>query len=1008
MGNENNHDSKNGLISILLLIMLTTGTLIDPLTSSRPYDPLNKKLLLLDEQNVDARLWQDPIGVTEQFLNNKKEAKNNDNRKYLPITGFINKIKQEINDETHLKVIAVSVFGSSYSEPVEYRHRYRYAVVSALGSSNYIAQDNEHIKYFNLNTDSSSKYYNHINTKITLPYEWYESESQLEKVLVIWLNEDRIPSGKYRDFINLLYQELKKSKLKDDQYSFSLIGPTNTPLLVELLDRDPIGENTNTFKIFSPGATISDDDLLERIKYDIDIDKECSEKIEDEKIQCKLNNRSIVRTIGQDKNLAKALLWELEQRGVNREILMKNSCEDQVVLISEQDSLYAKSLTWHFINNLKERCPLKDVKHLVKHFTYLRGLDGKLPDFDDSSKKSQNEKNTKEQKNLLTQLDDASPEHAEGRNQFDYLRRLVDTIERLDSAEGKRDRIKAIGIIGTDVYDKLLILHALKDSFRHKIFFTTDLDARFLHKDQSIWARNLVVASNFDLSLHPKLQGTVMPFRDSYQTSMYFATLLSLDLNNRNSLQMWQYRWLSPQVFEIGRTQAIHLASPTINDLDKWIEDPKTKLNKLRPNNGIGCGIDNVHACLTIEPDRNKQINWIEILCTVLILFFVIAYVSWGLLKIDWGKIIFFIFVTAILIAVLFYFLDKDNYPTHAFGEPFLFLEGISVWPNLIIRYVGIIIILFVTYYYIFRKNKDISAIEDKFELCKLRRSRSWWKAVKKGPFSYFPVEKKRHIIRLWLGYKKIIQYRESKGYLWILLVSVIFLLVTMYGFFGLGYLNFPARGDITLKSHYVLIALQFLILWGLVFWVAYEAIACKRFIEGIEIDQSKPNRTEWSLGKKAQQKAIIGLPERRLEPYLHFLLITKLIKSINQIIYLPFILMLLIAIGRSNIFDNLGFTPALIVVYTVASVYLIAVLYLLRNVAEKQCGAVLQYYEEYRMSLVAIAPIRLIKVDALLTEIRNTKQSTFAPFLQRPTLLALLLPGGGIGLTSIVEYLYN
>lgn len=117
---------------------------------------------------------------------------------------------------------------------------------------------------------------------------------------------------------------------------------------------------------------------------------------------------------------------------------------------------------------------------------------------------------------------------------------------------------------------------------------------------------------------------------------------------------------------------------------------------------------------------------------------------------------------------------------------------------------------------------------------------------------------------------------------------------------------------------------------------------------------------------------------------------------------------MLIIAIGRSNIFDNLGFSPALIVVYLLASVYLITILFLLRKSAEKQCVMVLQYYEDYRMRLAAISSRELGKADNLLTEIRNAKQSTFVPFLQRPALLALLLPGGGIGLTSIVEYLYN
>lgn len=1010
MGNENNHDSKNGLISILLLIMLATGTLIDPLTSSRPFDPFNRKLSLLDEQKIDARLWQDPIAVTEQFHNNKKEKKQNDDCDYCPITDFTQKIQQEISDETSLKVIVVSIFGSSYSEPVEYRLRYRYAVVSALGSSDYTPQDNEHINYFNLNTESESSFKNSINTKITLPYEWYENNSRSEKALVVWLNEDRIPGGKYRDFIDLLYQELKKTQLKVKQFSFSLIGPTNTSSLVEIMNSEPIEKNAQLFRIFSPGATISNDVLLGRIKDDIG--PTCSDKTEDEKIQCLLVERSIVRTIGQDKNLAKALLWELEQRGVNREIFpYMEGCKDRLVLISEQDSLYARSLVGHFSSNLEEhlkkRCGA-EIK-LITNFTYLRGLDGKLPESDESNKKSQSEKNSKEQKNLLTQLDDASPEHAEGRNQFDYLRRLVDKIELLDSADGDRDQIKAIGIIGTDVYDKLLILHALKDSFKHKIFFTTDLDARFLHKDQSAWARNLVVASNFDFSLHPKLQGTVMPFRDSYQTSMYLATLLSLDSNSyRNDSLMFQYWWTSPQIFEIGRTQAIHLASPTVDELGKWIEDGhEARLKIGKPKNGSGCGVENVQACLIIEPDRTKQIDWPIISITLMSLLFVVC-ISWGFFKVDREKIkpihivvtLLFVFILLFLLVFPIY---KDNFPTHAYGEPFLLLEGVSVWPNLLIRYVGVIVIISLIYLFYHRREQEIESIENKFGFCKKTCLRSWQDAVWKGPVLNFPDEKDISIVSLWLEYKKIIQYKESKGYLWIFLTSAVSLALTVYAFWGLGYLNFPARGVITVNVHYILVTVQFLLLWGLIFWIAYEAIACKQLIERIVIDQ-----TEWSPEVRKKQKAMTGLPEKKLNPYLHFVLITKLVKSINTIIYLPFILMLIIAIGRSNIFDNLGFSPALIVVYLLASVYLITILSLLRKSAEKQCVMVLQYYEDYRLRLAAISSRELGKADNLLTEIRNAKQSTFVPFLQRPALLALLLPGGGIGLTSIVEYLYN
>lgn len=1025
MGNDNNQDSKNGLISILLLIMLATGTLIDPLTSSRPFDPLNKKLSLMDERKIDARLWQDPIAVTEQFFKNNKEAERNDDRTYNSINDFTRKIKQEIGDEAvSLKVVAVSVYGSSYSEPVEYRLRYRNAVVSALGSRGYTPKDNEHIRYFNLDREQKHSFSQSVslgNTKITLPYEWYENSHSLrsEKVLVIWLNEDKIPEGEYRNFINLLYQELKEI---ESEFSFSLIGPTNTSLLVELVNDKPIEEKSYSFRIFSPGATISDGDLLRKIKNNVD--QTCSDKTEDKKIQCMLDDRSIVRTIGQDENLAKALLWELEQRDVNRKIpIIKEGCKDQLVLISEQDSLYARSLVDHFSSLLEERC--KGGKELVNNFTYLRGLDGKLPEFDESNKKSQSEKNTREQKNLLTQLDDASPEHAEGRNQFDYLRRLVDKIERLDSVDGDRGQIKAIGIIGTDVYDKLLILHALKDSFKHKIFFTTDLDARFLHKDQSAWTRNLVIASNFDFSLHPKLQDKVMPFRDSYQTSTYLATLMALNQQTENWVNIWMTQYknnfqsetlsnklnvlLTPQIFEIGRTQAIHLASPSNKSLDEWIKGSNQKFTELGKVDNRNCLSNDFMKCKTIEPDRTKQIDR-PVICVTLILLLFVAYISWGLFKTDWRnvKLAHIVFILLTVSAALWW-IYEDNYPTHTYGEPFLLLEGVSVWPNLVIRFVGIMMmILLFIYFFHPRREREIKAIENNFGLCKTTCLRDWQDAVWKGPFLHFPEVKSIHMASLWFEYKKIIQCKESKGYLWIFLTSTISLILTLYAFWGLGYLNFPARGVTTLYGHYILVTLQFFILWGLVFWVAYEAIACKQFIEGIELDQTNLNKTVWSPEMRKQQSIMTGISISKIDPYLHFVLITKLVKSINNLVYVPFILMLIIAIGRSDLFDNLGFSPALIVVYLLASAFLITILYLLRKSAEKQCGMVVQYYEDYRMRLVAIASSELSKADNLLTEIRNIKQGTFLPIVQRPALLALLLPGGGIGLTSIIEYLYN
>lgn len=1041
MGNDNNQDSKNGLITILLLIMMVTGTAINnPLISSRPFESQNSKLISPETHKVDARLWQDPIASIGKHVLQMKEPDTGQLKETNSFDNFIKEIPNRVNKSNDLRVIAISVFGSSYPELVEFRQRYRYAVVSALGSRGYFSQDNEHLGFFLFNTHLAN------NCEIYVPYEWFERDqgsgsSNKERLLILWLNEEKIISTQYGNFIKNLFDRF--SEVQSNKSSFTLIGPTNTSKLVELMKSTDIDELPASFKIISSSATISDNDLFNAYEKE----NQCNQSNEDKKRDCikkeiagRLTKKSIIRTIGQDENLAKALIWELGQRGVNREIpFIKDKCEDGLIIISEQDSLYARALTQHFIDAVGTQCEKEQTgKSLVTNFTYLRGLDGKLPDLDESNKKSQDTQDKKEKKNLIAQLDDASLEHAEGRNQFDYLQRLIDRIEELDRREGLgTNRIKAIGIFGNDVYDKLLILQALRDRFKHKIFFTTELDARYLHADQTKWARNLVVASNFDLTLRSELQGSIMPFRDSYQTSMYLATLLALNsrmvkvavpeikpaIDKKQEIQKEQKepkkqiqveqealnKLLIPQIFEIGRTQAVHLA--TFNT--------HVDLSNDRVLTSSECDFNKILSCLSIEQSRIKsfdgdaKLGLVIVFSLALFIIFakpvtdrVIAFFSNKELKHPIA-----IYILWILFLVFLFSICSDIYPTHHLGEPFYWFEGISVWPNLVIRFFGIIVIL-ITFFYYYNKFKNAEEVKKDFIETKEgievgEINRYWWEALREGPFLNFASENK-NIRDVLLEYLTISDYSKSRGYLWIICAALVSLFITAYILLSLGYLNFPFRGGTTQYWHYCLAFLQFLILWGLVYWVGYEATACRRFIDQLEPKESFTEQPDWPLAFMEKHEKRTGISRKELIPYFRFLLITRLIKRINNIIYIPFILMFLIAIGRSNVFDNLGFSPALIMVFIGASAYLVATLIMLRKSAEKQCGDILQYYEEYRVGRISLAFGNANTMDQVVAEIRNKKQQTFARFLQRPSLLAVLLPGGGIGLTSIIEYLYN
>src|SRR5262249_44981460 len=82
-------------------------------------------------------------------------------------------------------------------------------------------------------------------------------------------------------------------------------------------------------------------------------------------------------------------------------------------------------------------------------------------------------------------------------------------IQQLDRDLRQQDSkgVEAVGILGSDLYDKLLVLQALRPLVPNALFFTTDLDALVLHPTALTYTRNLLVASSFALPLRPAAQG---------------------------------------------------------------------------------------------------------------------------------------------------------------------------------------------------------------------------------------------------------------------------------------------------------------------------------------------------------------------------------------------------------------------------------------------------------------------------------------------------------------------
>lgn len=617
-------------IPILLLISALAGSLFvgpSPLITSRPEGTKRNMSGTLGTQDVEARLWQDPFealelaGVTAPRRQDVDVVVSENPRLTLkgtvslPDDHDIKQLTRQIdvrykgwNPEVtgyqtkillskQVQVILAMVSGGPYADDIESRIRSRVALMAALGTAGYRAEDEDQIGYVTANwplqlvRDQSGSLTPEGWSKLIMPYEWFtrrihhaDSAPSVERksnhVLVLWLRDDMFGEEPlYR--LNELIGYFRRSET-DDKCQVSVLGPrtsttlraffslkdwsdsgTNGTALKEMMERQVRGRSgdwlTNT-RMYSWAATTMEGLLVPSGETPISKESVAESQIRRRLQQLGINFFNVTCT---DDALASCLLRELGQRGAD-----PRQEKTHIALISEWDTFYGRTMPLTFAYELErltgdaspdllQRLRFDQGKHAkqLHRFSYLQGIDGKLP-----ARSPQISTEPKVPPDTSKDKERKTPEanRAEGPSQLDYIPRLADDIERENQGlqmERARPGIHAIGVLGSDVYDKLLALQALRPRFPDAIFFTTDLDARLWHPNQLKWTRNMIVASSFGLELKDTLQQDIPPFRDSYQTAQYLACLSALGVVSPAMLKR-----ISPRLFEIGRDGAIDLS----------------------------------------------------------------------------------------------------------------------------------------------------------------------------------------------------------------------------------------------------------------------------------------------------------------------------------------------------------------------------------------------------------------------------------------------------------------
>jgi amino acid transporter len=613
-----------------------------PRENGRPFDPYTQhQVPHIKGYAYESWLWQDPFGVDldSNTQKNQYHIEFNDslekgsNLRYKihkkmdlePLgqkTGSEGQCDYQLNkivsassndprmpgiSESGVKILAPLLkVQPNTLENKELRTRQRYAVIAGLIESGYSPSEPDRLHFCAIQRNSSSNKYD-------VRWEHYFHQSRDKPgIIVAWMNSE-------------MFETDDDPKLSLDKLAF-VAGN----LLI------PGKEDKNNFNLFDLNNIFGQDHFGE--------------------ITEKHKNIAFIKPAGTDsKELTEKLIEELIKRQNIKE-------PSDLMVITEQDSENVRNFSHSFRKTLcnslaKEHDmnmqPIVASACEIKNVFYLKGLDAYLQTVQKQDK-NEGEQATNKRAERLSVVDMDNPTTlALGPRQLDYFHRLAEQIKGTheEISLKKRDSgIKAVGIFGSDIYDKLLIFGALRAEMPNMLVFTTDLDAQMFHPKHWLSARNLVVASHFNLLLNEEYQKQFPAFRDSQQTNIFYRTIGIV----KDDIEKFENT--SPQIFEVGRNGPIRLPQEKNEDL------------KYHP------------------PDHGLEQVKIRIVLLILIIFPLSFF--YGKIRADSGKLSMGI-LQIFIVGSLQVFIIAWFFATNELGEPLSFTDGTSLWPPIFIQLIA-------------------------------------------------------------------------------------------------------------------------------------------------------------------------------------------------------------------------------------------------------------------------------------------------------------------------------
>ncbi|MCI0467599.1 MAG: hypothetical protein L0Y57_11435, partial [Beijerinckiaceae bacterium] len=956
-----------------------------------------------DRQTVEARLWQDPFAAVARSLG--KPEKRSLEQRCLQRPGSSVLCRSPFRDEDKATlVIGVTLPGSPFPEETEHRRRTRYAVLAGLSRAGFAPADASRLGYFlwTLNDlgketpppllirsldalGSGETPASAPRQQTIVPYEWLEQIPQQgqagnRRVLVLWLKEEFFGGGaplkKFAELRAFLFQDAQGNH---GDSGLRIIGPFTSDVLRGMVNEarqfiqpppydKAFGQlpgetpGLENIRFYAYGASAPDNQLLgnlaaaygsvQRFFGELGI------------------GVSLQRTIAPDGALARGIASELRRRNVNL-----GAGRGDIALISERGTFYGQSLTEAVEHSLghprpgrRHQSPDAQGPDWIHKLTYLRGLDGQFPP-ESNRDRQQHQANTQEGGKALAasrfkaHSSAQNPDQPMGQAQYDYLRRISGQLLDLDQELRREKRqLRAIGVLGSDVFDKLLVLRALRPHFPETLFFTTEYDEAFTIASELPFTRNLIVSSGFGPMLHKNVQREIPPFRGSRQTSAFLATLLAAGDSTGN----WELplafsatigeQLLVARIFEIGRKgdvlalsgEGLPLfvpspvppggrhedcpgdlrdcsASPLIASYGSVIEGRSSADGRvLRTVADRPCGTrEDTTNCGGIQPSLEQLFSRFETrsrhslaagLAALSVLALMMHFLGAVPRIASAAMLLIALGLAAGALATAFWEPLARFLTENGNGEPLALLAGVSIWPTVALRVLGIILALYFIWRAQERLRDNLASIAGEFSLkwpvAGNHSWRSFWRSICRGfgefhtaarPAQAMPLK----VEEIWRAYARQEsvwpRFWRALSYTGVMFLAVIFVVIPIFGR--------PivlARGELAANAYYWSTLVFGLLMLFLIFFVFDAACSCLRFMSKLRATQPRwPEETARLFDHR------LRLQGKFVHNWIGLEFAARRTRCIGALIYYPFVLIALLIVSRSSVFASFPPDPS-------------------------------------------------------------------------------------------------